>query len=623
MNPAKSLKPHSFFHTHKLTSLNKGRWHFSLCTRVDSQIKQVYIRCEPDNEELLVEMRLHKSSEQLIEWRGSIEACLHQDCTLYLFKAFTESDQYWLANDGVHPWLPAQERHFRVNAKEQPPAWLAQQVFYQIFPDRFANGQPELNVKTGEYAYQNGKCKIVQKKWGQPVAACHSKKAAFEFYGGDLQGIINKLDYLSELGISALYLNPIFSSPSNHKYDTTDYMNVDPHLGGNQKLAELSKKVHQADMRIILDLVVNHTSAEHPWLDRYEVGDGTGAYANEDSPYRAYYNFDANGHYWNWKGIESLPKLDLSYEPLQQYLYKGKASVMRHWLQAPYYIDGWRFDVAHMLGDGNSAKNNHLRFTEFRQATHQATHKEGKQPYILGEHFFEATAWLQGDQEDGAMNYYGFLRPLRAFLAGSDITNRDLNIDASLFSQWLEASRGAIPFANQLAQYNLLNSHDTPRFITVLAGDKQKLSLAVVLLFTYIGVPSIYYGDEIGLPGGDDPDCRRCFPWDEQDWDLELLSLYRRMIKLRQKTPCLSSGDMQTLYARGDCFAFVRWLPTSHLIVVINRGDACTLDLDLSLLPELYKQYMEVESATQFTCDGHMLTLEIESCGYLLLALPT
>ena len=552
-----------------------------------------------------------------LEWQGKLPQSLHQDNTLYVFKLIVTGGQLWLANNGVLHWPPAAERHFRVNCHSKPPKWVAEQVFYQIFPDRFANGQPELSVKTAEYLYQDGACKVVQKKWGEPVAASFSKKGAFEFYGGDLQGIINNLAHLEKLGISALYLNPIFSSPSNHKYDCTDYFNVDPHLGGNQKLEELTQELRKREMRIILDGVLNHTSAEHPWLDRYGVGDGSGAYGNERSPYRAYYNFDADENFWTWKGSHCLPKLDLSNHELQEYLYRGENSVLRHWLKPPYHIDGWRLDVVHMLGDGVSAKNNHLRISEFKQAMQQ----ENSDAYLLGEHFFEATAWLQGEQEDGAMNYYGFLRPVRAFLAGSDIAGHPLNIDAAQMNAWLQASRGAIPFANQLAQFNLLNSHDTQRFISVLQEDKQKLSLAVVLLFTYVGVPSIYYGDEIGLAGGDDPDCRRCFPWQENEWDNSLLSLYQTMIALRKDNSCLSSGDLFTLYAQDDCFAFARWLPDTHIIVVINRGDACDIELDISLLGLIseYKDGQTGQTGQKVSVEQGGVTCKLAALSYQIL----
>jgi len=610
------------FHPHTLTKQGKGFVSITLFTKVGIDFEQVFLRCEPDNEELLVSMKQNQSksaqdklSSGFVKWQAKIPLCLHQDCTLYLFKFVFNDRQCWLSNEGIGHWLPTQERHFRHNSQHQPPTWVAKQVFYQIFPDRFANGQPKLSVKTDEYLYQNGRHKIVQKKWQQKVAASHSRKAAFEFYGGDLQGIINRLDYLDDLGISALYLNPIFTSPSNHKYDCCDYLNVDPYLGGNDKLVALSQGLHQKGMRIILDGVLNHTSSEHPWMDFYGVGDGSGAYHNELSEYREFYNFDEKGHFWCWKGIATLPKLDLADPKLQAYFYKSDDSVLRHWLKPPYNIDGWRLDVAHMLGDGNSAKNNHLRLQEFKQAI-QA---ENSQAYLLGEHFNEATSWLQGDQEDGAMNYYGFLKPIRAFLAGSDICGHPVKTNAIQLSLWFNSTRDAIPFANQLAQFNSLDSHDTHRLITVLKEDRVKLRLAIVLLFTYVGTPCIYYGDEVGLLGAGDPDCRRCFPWNEQEWDKTIFEFYRRLIEVRRQYDCLSQGDYHALYASEDCFAFARWLPKSHIIVVINRGEACTIHLELSLLGRAVTSYQNLMSDEVLPVSEPTIDVYVDSGGFLLL----
>ncbi|ALP41586.1 maltodextrin glucosidase [Aeromonas schubertii] len=315
-------------------------------------------------------------------------------------------------------------------------------------------------------------------------------------------------------------------------------------------------------MRIVLDAVVNHTSTEHPWFAPPE-----GAHGNPDSPWRSFYTFAEDGDYVSWKGIRSLPKLDFASERVQDVIYRADDAIVRHWMRPPYQIDGWRFDVIHMLGEQGSASGNRHHVRALRGAVKQ----ENPDAYVLGEHFFEASQWLQGDQEDGAMNYYGFAHPIRAFLAGKDIAYQPIRISAAELDRWLRLARAHIPFANQLAQFNLLDSHDTARFLELLGGDRERMALAVTLLMTYIGAPCVYYGDEVGMRGGNDPDCRRCFPWESTRWDHALHDLYRRLIRLRRQRPALRRGDLQTLYAGEHTLAYARTLERDQVVVACNR----------------------------------------------------
>jgi alpha-glucosidase len=430
---------------------------------------------------------------------------------------------------------------------------------------------------------------VIAKQWGEPVATSHHTTGASEFYGGDLAGIQSKLHYLQSLGISALYLNPIFASPSNHKYDTIDFYQVDPHLGSNQQLAELTNNLHQRGMRIVLDAVVDHTSDQHPWF---------AAASQAHASARRFYTFDETGNYVGWKGMSHLPKLDFSCQEVQEVVYRGEDAILRHWLRAPYAIDGWRFDVIHMLGEHGSAAGNAYHVRQMRQCMKQ----ENPDAYVLGEHFFEASQWLQGDQEDGAMNYYGFAHPVRAFLAGKDIAYHPVKITAEEFDQWLKQARCSIPFANQLAQFNLLDSHDTARFLSILEGDEALMRAAVTLLFTYIGTPCIYYGDEVGMEGGQDPDCRRCFPWDSTEWNHMLHDHYRRMIRLRKTHPALRRGDIHTLYAGEHSFVFARTLESDVVITALNRHPtkARTITLPIWQTASLANRFTDPETREKF-----------------------
>lgn len=549
-----------------------------LCDR--EQGLTVFLRAEPDNEEMLIPMRCIGQSGALWQFVAELPWDGGNVNTRYAFKIVHDGSQTWLAADGQHRWMPPLEVHFRVCREHQPPAWVAGQVFYQIFPDRFCQGDPNLGVQSGEYVYGSGHWPVVRKPWGAPI---DRSLPVTEFFGGDLPGITQQLDYLQqELGITALYLNPIFTSGSNHRYDTEDYYQVDPHLGGNTALEQLCQAVHGRGMKIVLDAVVNHTSFNHPWFNRFGRHDTHGAWQSSASPWRNWYTFGTDGSYCSWKGHSSLPVLDMGNPAVQQQIYAGEQAVLRHWLRGPWYIDGWRFDVLHMLGEGPGARNNAHYVAEFRRALRE----ENPQAYVMGEHFFEATRWLQGDQEDGAMNYYGFAHPVRAWLADKDVAYQPLRISTAEFEQWLTSARARVPWDNQLAQLNLIDSHDTARFLTLLGGDVQRMQLAATLLLTYPGTPCIYYGDEIGMHGGTDPDCRQCFDWQRERWNLELFHHYRELIQMRKRRPELQHGAWQTLAVSEQALVFARYNATHITVVGVNRGDqAVELELPLQQLP--------------------------------------
>lgn len=531
----------------------KQSLHVTLKTE-NRSFNKVQIRHEPDNEEYLVDMKPVGTEGRLLVWHGEFPLNQDRDITHYVFKLLANGTQYWLDARGVQTRMPSKEYHFKFNATHRPPEWVSQQVFYQIFPDRFNNGNPDISVKSGEYKIRNQTVSTVAKAWGEGVGD-YRKTASVEFYGGDLKGISDKLDYLQDLGVTALYLNPIFKSNSNHKYDTMDFKLVDPHLGTNQDLANLSQALHQRGMKIILDAVFNHTSEEHPWFDKNDLTH-QGAYHHVESPYRDFYFFtDNTNKYIGWKGIETLPVLNFSHEPVRDYIYQSDDAVIRYWLRAPYKIDGWRFDVIHMLGEGEGAKNNAFYVQQFRQVTKQ----ENPEAYVLGEHFFEATQWLQGDQEDGAMNYYGFAHPLRALLANQDITYDPIQLSPIEYLEWVLEASAKIPWLNQLSQLNQLDSHDTKRFITTLNGDEDKMRMALVMLFTSVGTPCLYYGTEVGLEGGHDPDNRRCFPWDKvetSDW----WSFTKRLAQARKENKEWQSGSFEVLACSDTQIVFARRL---------------------------------------------------------------
>ncbi|PWI35384.1 maltodextrin glucosidase [Vibrio albus] len=527
---------------------------------------KVLVRHEPDNEESLISMIPAGKEGRLKRWTARIPVNDDQPVTHYVFKLVTGQIQWWLDARGVQQYMPGREFHFKHNAEHQPPEWVSEQVFYQIFPERFCNGNPEISVRTGEYKLSAGRRETVAKQWGEEVGG-YPGTGSTEFFGGDLAGISNQLDYLQDLGITSLYLNPIFRSPSNHKYDTADYFTVDPHFGTNEEFAELSANIHSRNMKIVLDAVVNHTSTQHQWFDIADTS-GKGAYHHPDSAYRDYYFFNGDKDYIGWKGVSSLPVLNFRNEQVRDHIYRGENSVLRYWLKEPYCIDGWRFDVIHMLGDGKGARNN----ADYVRAFRQAVKDESAQAYVLGEHFSEASQWLQGEQEDGAMNYYGFAHPARALFAGIDISHDPITLSVPEFTRWLLEARAKVPWQNQLAQLNQLDSHDTHRFLTLVGSDRARMEMASVLLFAYVGTPCLYYGTEVGMEGGQDPDNRRCFPWDtvsSSGW----LPFYKQLISIRKQHPELQKGGFELLNCSEDTLVFGRKLGSGISLMAMSFSD--------------------------------------------------
>ena len=544
----------------------------------DAEPDAVWLRSLSDNEELLLPMRAAGYCGALQRWCALLPWDGGNPCTRYAFKVQDAARQHWLAADGAHRHQPPEDLHFRVHPSERPPDWVRDQVFYQIFPDRFAQGAPAAD-RRGEMLPGLPPRPVLQPAWGTPIDAA---QAANSYYGGDLSGILQHLPYLQdELGVTALYLNPVFAAGSNHRYDTESFDEVDPHLGGNAALAALAGALRTRGMRWLLDAVVNHTGRNHPWFNRWGHHPGLGAAQSADSPWRELYAFDDRGEPIGWKGHASLPVLDFSSPLLRDLVYAAPDAILRRWLRAPYAADGWRLDVIHMLGEGPGAANNALYVREFRRAMRE----ENPEAYVLGEHFSEATRWLQGDQEDGAMNYHGFAHPLRAWLAGIDINHHPIELATADFERWLAQARAGIPWDNQLAQLNLLDSHDTTRFLTLLGGDLARMRVAVTLLFTAPGVPCIYYGDEIGLEGGPDPDCRRCFDWERSHWNQPLFERYRQLARLRRERAEWRHGAWQTLALGPDWLAFARYTEGAATAVAVNRGAAVKVSLPLNALP--------------------------------------
>lgn len=406
------------------------------------------------------------------------------------------------------------------------PDWVRSAACYQIFPERFAVGS---SLKDMGY---------VNTAWG-------AKPAPDSFYGGDLVGIRERLGYLSDLGVNVLYLTPVFCSPSNHKYDTTDYENVDPAFGGNTALRELIRDAHSRGIRVILDGVFNHCSRRHPFfLDAQKNG--------KDSPYYDWFLWREDGTYLTFGSVKAMPKLNTGNPEVIHYF----CDVAVRWMR-DYGADGWRLDVADEIS--------HRFLRTFREAVRA----QNGDAVIIGEDWHRAMRYLNGDEYDGTMNY-GLTKACLDLLAFE-------TIDSSTFRDRLVRLYHTYSVAASLKMLNLLDSHDTERFLTRVKGDSRRFHAAAAILFFYPGIPCVYYGDEIGMEGGDDPDCRRCFDWERENWDMQTRCFIRQLVELK-KGPALSHGDFGMDEENG-IITLTRSSPMQRVRLRVNGTGAATAGL--------------------------------------------
>lgn len=424
------------------------------------------------------------------------------------------------------------------------PEWARHAVFYQIFPDRFARSAHVPKPTNLE-------------PWESPPTT-HG------FKGGDLVGVAEHLDYLQDLGITAIYFTPIFASAANHRYHTYDYLHVDPILGGDAAFKTLLDAAHARNIRVVLDGVFNHASRGfyqfHHTLENGLASPYLDWFHFTEHPANAYDHHRAPG-YAAWWGLHALPKFNTTNPAVRAFLF----GVAEHWIRQG--IDGWRLDVANEIADDSF-------WQEFR-ARVKAINPEA---YIVGEIWQESRHWLQGDQYDAVMNYL-FGERVIAFTIGTHLDkilvrdqgwNPSHPLDGPGFASAIDYLLNLYHPEVTQVQLNLLDSHDTARFLSMARGDVTALQLATLFQMSYPGAPSIYYGDEIGMEGRRDPDCRRAFPWNEALWNHELRAYFKQAIALRRAHPALRTGAYQALYAHDGVYAFARRLGDDYVVVALN-----------------------------------------------------
>ena len=579
------------------------------------------------------EVKLHIGEQEYPMWKTrtngefdfyEIEYQLGEDILRYCFEIKQGAEICFYSRYGI---TGKKENYydFIISPGFKTPEWAKGAVMYQIFVDRFCNGDPTNDVEDNEYIYIGAPSRKV-KDWNQAPEAMDIRN----FYGGDLQGVLDKLDYLQDLGVEVIYFNPLFVSPSNHKYDIQDYDYIDPHYGkivvddgevlpvgakdnihatkyqqrtgdirnleaSNQLFIKLVEEMHKRGMRVILDGVFNHCGSFNKWMDRERIYEPQpdypkGAYVSKESPYNSFFLFhDArnelwpyNGTYDGWWGHDTLPKLDYEDSPqLEQYI----MDIGRKWVSPPYNVDGWRLDVAADLGFSN--EYNHIFWKRFRKEVKDAN----PDAIILAEHYGDPQDWLQGDEWDSVMNYDAFMEPLTWFLTGmekhSDSRRDDLYGNAEAFKNSMIYNMAHMPGPSLQTAMNELSNHDHSRFLTrtnrrvgrmnTLGSDaasqgidKGVMREAVVMQMTWVGAPTVYYGDEAGVCGFTDPDNRRTYPWGKEDQ--ELLSFHKEAICIHKDNPVLTYGSTCFLSMEHQLLSYGRFDEENQIVVVVNNS---------------------------------------------------
>ncbi|PYE56511.1 alpha-amylase family glycosyl hydrolase [Deinococcus yavapaiensis] len=493
----------------------------------------------------------------------------------YAWQLVLEEDNVHLTMAGLHRVRRAYRDWFHYLAGYEAPTWAWKSVFYQIFPDRFRNSNPDNDVKTGEYEYA-GK-PVVHVDWDVPPARDLDIHA---HYGGDLEGVAQAMPYIADLGANALWLTPIFVSPSAHRYDIADYRHVDPHLGGEAAFEQMMAAANAHGVKVVLDGVFNHSGSEWHLFKK--------ALSDPHAPEREMFTFrDVEGGkppYAAFFDVPTLPKIDYSSPMAVNEFFEGDSSVVKFWLERG--VAGWRLDVAQQIGVGGTDEGN----LELHARLKSAARSVKSDAYVFGERFFDSEAVLTGEGEDGVMNYHGFGLPVMEWFSGETYKGFPSRLPTAELVDLLWDAYHVLAPQIALNQFNLVDSHDISRALKRLGDDKEKLRSVLTLLLGYPGVPCVYYGTEVGLTQvekGTMPFNRGTMPWDESKWDLDLRRDVQALIRVRKETRALQEGAMRMLHAGEDAVGFLRTYtredgtPEKAAVFASRRGEAHEVSVNL------------------------------------------
>jgi alpha-glucosidase len=461
----------------------------------------------------------------------------------------------WLNGAGLVDHDVPDADDFVLSLEPSGPDWHLGSVVYEIFPDRFATSG--LDVEPPAWA--------IRREW-DALPTGHGPETPFEWFGGDLRGVEQRLDHVEQLGANVIYLTPIFPAGSTHRYDSTTFDRIDPLLGGDEALASLTRAAHGRGIRVVSDLTTNHTGDKHEWFAGGE---------------RDLYLFHENGDYESWWGVKTLPKLNWESAELRRRIQE----TARRWLQAPYSFDGWRVDVANMSGRNGTTDLNADVAPTVREALDDDS-------LLVAEYFHDYRPDFRGWH--GVMNYAGFSRPVWSWLLreqGFAFTGWPMALPTfggSAAVATMRVFRAGVPWEFSLHSWAILDSHDTPRFRT-LVGSRDRQLVGAGLQMTTPGVPMLFAGDELGLEGEWGEDARRTMPWDRAEaWDAALLDVYRRLIDLRRSRPALARGSLRYVHVDDNVIAYLRETRAERLLCLASRGPHEPVRVPFASLETLY-----------------------------------
>lgn len=539
-------------------------------THRDDPVESMWLRTTYDAEPVFVEMQ--PSADGATTWWAG-ELLVHNPVTHYRFLVVrADGTQQWLTGAGMVGHDLPDAADFRLTAHPSAPDWGRDGVVYQVFPDRFARSTAADERPVPDWA--------LAAEWDDEVAfEPDDPRTPMQLFGGDLDGLTERLDHVASVGADILYTTPVFPGESNHRYNATTFLEVDPLLGGSEAYARLSAAVHARGWRILGDLTTNHTGDTHEWF--------LSAVDDPDDPHRSFYHFEDDGSYACWMGHGTLPKINHANLDVRHAMVDGPTSVVGRWLQPPYDVDGWRIDVANMTGRLADIDVAHEVARTVR-ATAAALRED---PWVIGEHNHDATGDVDGDGWHGTMNYSGFSWPVWAWLRDPasparpfgrpvPVPRRDGPAVVETFRAW----QGTLGWRATASSWNILGSHDSARIRTLVGGDAAVHRVAVGLQFTLPGVPMVFAGDEIGLEGVNGEDARRTMPWHRRDaWDTRTLETYGALADLRRSHVALRRGGLRWAHVDTDTIAYLREHPDQRVLVVVRRAGGAAVDLALDL----------------------------------------
>lgn len=517
-----------------------------------ADVTSVHVRSTPDAEPKFAPAAIVGSTSTDTWWSAPL--AIHNPVTNYRFLLQGGPVGYqWLNGTGLHERDVPDAADFRITAYGAPPAWSDDAIVYQVFPDRFARSAAADARETPDWAEPVA--------WDEPVAG-RGPRTSRQLYGGDLDGIVEHLDHLVDLGVTALYLTPIFPARSNHRYDATSFARIDPVLGGDEALIRLVAAAHERGLRVLGDFTTNHTGIGHDWF--------RAAQADPDSEERGYYFIDGD-RYESWLGVPSLPKLNYDSAALATRVFDDPQGVVQKWLLPPYELDGWRIDVANMTGRFGAQDRYHEVARRMRAGASAAR----DDALLVAEHCHDTSRDALGDGWHGVMNYAGFTRPLWTWLRhpghAPDFLGLPVVVPRLGGRAVMETMRefsAQMPWSTLVHSFTLVGSHDTTRVRSLVGDDVGQVDVAAGLLFTMPGIPMVTYGDEIGMPGEFGEDGRRPMPWtargshgagtDGPLWDERILAVYRSLVALRRGSVALRSGGLRWVHAQDDALVFLR-----------------------------------------------------------------